>query len=173
MAVEAGLAGRGADRGRPLWDGSPLVGRTILLSAEQGLGDTLHFVRYATRVKECGGRVLLECQPPLVRLLARTAGIDAVVAQGEAPTDWDVHAPLLSLPRIFSTTLETIPADVPYVFPDAEFVSRWANKLEAMIPRAGLKIGLAWRGNPLHPGDRARSFDLSWLEVFRQSGASL
>jgi hypothetical protein len=137
------------------------------------LGDTLHFVRYAARVKDCGGRVVLECQPPLVRLLARTAGIDAVVAQGETLTEWEVHAPLLSLPRIFGTTLETIPVGVPYVLPDPVLVSGWQRKLEELIPAAGLKIGIAWRGNPLHPGDRIRSFTLSWLEGIRTPGVRL
>ena len=150
------------DRGRPLWNGAALAGRTIMLTAEQGLGDTLNFVRYARRVKERGGRVVLECQPPLVELLARTPGIDAVVAQGQPPADWEVQAPLLSLPGLFGTTLETIPAETPYVFPDAELAARWRKELAA---DARLKVGVAWRGNPRHLNDRFRSFAIVQLET--------
>ncbi len=150
------------DRGRPLWDGAPLAGRTILLTAEQGLGDTLQFVRYARHVKDRGGHVMLECQPPLVSLLSRTPGIDAVVTQGQPPAQFDLQAPLMGLPGLFGTTLETIPAEVPYVFPNAELVAHWRQELST---DAGFKIGIAWRGNPRHPGDRFRSFKLSEFET--------
>ena len=161
------------NRGRPLWDGSSLTGRTILLTAEHGLGDTLHFVRYASCVKQCGGRVVLECQSPLVRLIARTAGIDAIVTREESPATWDLQAPLGSLPRIFGTTLDTIPSTVPYVFAGPELTSRWREELEDLLPGPGLTIGLAWRGNPLHPGDRFRSFALSWLNTLRAQNVRL
>jgi tetratricopeptide (TPR) repeat protein len=97
----------------PLWDGSPLHGRTILLHAEQGLGDTLQFIRYARLVHERGGSVLLACQPALVQLLSTCPGIHRVVSQGSALPPFDVWAPLLSLPGILGTTLATVPAQVP------------------------------------------------------------
>ena len=103
---------------QPLWDGSPLDGRTILLHADHGLGDAIQFVRYVPLVRQRGGRVILQCCRPLARLLASSPGIDRVVVLGEDVPDTDVYAPLMSLPRIFGTTLETIPADVPYLFPD-------------------------------------------------------
>src|SRR5207302_4380262 len=91
---------------QPLWDGSPLDGRTILLHAEQGLGDTLQFIRYAPLVKERGGRVVVACQAALVPLLANCPGMDRLIADGPLPP-FDVHAPLLSLPGIFGTSLAT------------------------------------------------------------------
>src|SRR5439155_18151332 len=90
---------------QPLWDGSALDGRTILLHAEQGLGDTLQFIRYAPLVKERGGWVVVACQKALLRLLARTPGVDQLVSYNEPFPPFDVYAPLLSLPRIFGTTL--------------------------------------------------------------------
>jgi tetratricopeptide (TPR) repeat protein len=100
---------------QPLWDGSPLQGKTILLHAEQGIGDTIQFIRYATLVKNRGGRVFVECPIPLLRLLKTVSGIDQLVAQNSPLPDFDTHAPLLSLPHILGTRLETMPAEVPYL----------------------------------------------------------
>src|SRR5262249_39924272 len=136
---------------QPEWDGSPLRGRTILLHAEQGLGDTLQFVRYARLVKARGGTVVLVCQKALLPLLATCPGIDWLVGQGAPLPPFDVQAPLLSLPRIFGTTLATVPADVPYLSADPALVQRWRQEL-AGAP--GLKVGVAWQGNPQFPGDR-------------------
>src|SRR5262249_60648078 len=91
-------------RRQPTWDGSALAGRTVLLPAEQGLGDTLQFIRYAALVKARGGTVVVECQHALVPLLRTCPDIDRVVAVAEALPPIDVQAPLLSLPRIFETT---------------------------------------------------------------------
>ena len=114
---------------QPFWDGAPLAGKTILLHAEQGLGDSLQFIRYAPLVEERGGRVILECQEPLVPLLATCAGIDRVIVCGSTLPDFAVHAPLLSLPVIFGTTLTTLPAQVPYLFADAALVDHWRQEL--------------------------------------------
>ena len=116
----------------PCWEGEPLEGRRILLHVEQGLGDTMQFVRYAPLVKERGGTVVVECQRGLRNLLLRCAGIDRVVELGNALPAFDVHAPLLSLPRIFGTRLETIPADVPYLFADEGLVEEWRERLEGV-----------------------------------------
>ncbi|MCI0460721.1 MAG: tetratricopeptide repeat protein, partial [Gemmataceae bacterium] len=146
---------------QPLWDGSPLAGRTILLHAEQGLGDTLHFIRYAALVKQQGGQVLVECPAVLHRLLASGTGIDELVAPGAPLPAFDVHAPLLSLPALFRTSLSTVPATVPYLFADAQLGAQWRDRLASV---EGLKVGIAWQGNPRHFRDRQRSVLLTEFE---------
>jgi Flp pilus assembly protein TadD len=150
---------------RPLWNGEPLAARTLLLHAEQGLGDTLQFCRYAPLIP-AGGRVVLEAQKPLARLLSRLPGVDEIVIHGEALPPFDLQCPLLSLPRAFGTTLETIPARVPYLSPDATRLADWAERLANI---AGLKVGLVWAGEPrkgwpeLAAIDTRRSIALSTL----------
>ena len=147
------------------WDGSRLDGRTILLDAEQGLGDTLQFIRYATQVQERGGRVIARCQPPLRRLLATCPGIDQVIAQGESLPELDVVAPLMSLPALFGTTLESLPAEIPYLFVDAALETRWRQEL-GMVH--AFKVGIAWQGNRSHHKDRHRSIPLARFEPLSQ-----
>lgn len=143
---------------QPRWDGSPLAGRTILLWAEQGLGDTLHFIRYAALVKELGGRVLVECQKPLLRILEGCDGVDQLLAAGEPLPDFDVHAALLSLPATFNANLGNIPAKVPYLRADPRLVEHWRQELS---PISGFKVGIVWQGNPKHLTDRRRSMPLA------------
>lgn len=144
---------------KPVWDGSPLGEKTLLLCCEQGLGDTLHFVRYARVVKQqFGGRVVFVSQPPLLPLLSRTAGIDKLVSQKDDPPQFDVWAPLLSLPGMLGTRLETIPADVPYLFADEQLVEKWRRKLAG---DSRFKIGIAWQGNKDHQADIQRSVRLA------------
>jgi tetratricopeptide (TPR) repeat protein len=145
---------------QPLWDGSPLDGKAILLYAEQGLGDTVQFLRFVPLVKERGGRVLVASQKPLLPLLSACPWIDRLVALGEPLPEFDVQAPLLSLPRILGTTLATLPARVPYLSADAKLVQRWRDELAAY---PGFRIGVAWQGNPENPADRHRSFPLDSL----------
>ncbi len=114
---------------QPQWDGAGFAGKTILIHAEQGLGDTLQFIRYAPLVKGRGGNVICECQAELVALLKGCAGIDAVVAAGGPLPAFDLQSPLLSLPGIFTTTLTTIPASVPYLHLDTASIQRWREKL--------------------------------------------
>src|SRR5262249_23087139 len=151
-------------RSRPLpqslWDGSPLRGGTILLHAEQGLGDTLQFIRYAPLVKRHGGRVLVGCPEPLARLLNTCPGIDGLLLEGSPLPAVDVHAPLLSLPGILHTTLSTIPAEVPYLFANPELVEQWREELGSV---RAFKVGIAWQGNLEHKGDRRRSMPLSYF----------
>jgi tetratricopeptide (TPR) repeat protein len=146
---------------QPRWDGSPLQGRTILLYAEQGLGDTLQFVRYAPLVRAGGGRVILQCQDALLPLLARTPGIDALVGHSASPPAFDLYAPLVSLPGLLGTTLSNIPAEVPYLFADPDLVAHWRREL---APVSGFRVGIAWQGSPQHPWDRHRSVPLSHFE---------
>jgi Flp pilus assembly protein TadD len=133
--------------GQPLWEGDDIKGKTILLWAEQGLGDTLQFLRYAPLVAARGANVIVECHPLLRRLAAGVDGVVEVV-EYDATCDFDLHLPLLSLPRIFETELSTIPARVPYLpVPDPM-------PLEAS---GDTKVGLVWAGNPNHANDRNRS----------------
>jgi tetratricopeptide (TPR) repeat protein len=142
---------------QPAWDGGPLAGRTLLLYTEQGLGDTLQFVRYAPLLQARGATIFLEAPRPLLPLLSRCAGIDRLLAQGEPLPAFDLHAPLLSLPRLLGTTLATVPASIPYLHADPTLIERWRGEL-ARLP--GLKVGIAWQGSPQYKGDRFRSIPL-------------
>jgi Flp pilus assembly protein TadD len=155
-----GRAGR-RNFAQPRWDGTPLAGRTILLWAEQGLGDALQFVRYAALVRRRGGVVLVEAPPQLLPLLKSCPGIDRLLPAGGPLPDFDVQAPFLSLPGLLRTTLETIPAPVPYLSPEPQRLRRWGEELRA-IP--GFKIGIAWQGSPTYGGDRHRSIPLKHFE---------
>ena len=143
----------------PEWQGEPLDGRTLLLFAEYGLGDALHFVRYLQMVTAKGGRIILQVQPALASLLRQLPDV-TVVARGEKLPPFDLQLPLMSLPQIFRTTLDTIPADVPYLHPDPARLARWRAALAGV---AALKVGVAWAGNPKHKGDRQRSLSAEAL----------
>ncbi|MBY6264852.1 tetratricopeptide repeat protein [Azospirillum sp. 412522] len=156
---------------QPRWQGEPLEGRSILVYAEQGHGDTLHFARYVPLLAERtgaerAGRVTLVAQPGLVRLLKRMPGIDSVHAVNEPVRDFDVHTPLLSLPGFFGTTLDTIPVQVPYLAPDPADIETWRQRIPV---HGGVRIGLVWAGDPrphmLHANatDQRRSMALSDL----------
>ena len=145
----------------PLWLGKELLdGKTILLHAEQGLGDTIQFARYATLLASRGARVILEVQRPLVRLLSRLQGVAAVIAREEALPHYDFHCPLLSLPLACGTTLETIPADHAYIAPADAAISFWRTRL----PQWRFRVGLVWSGERSHDNDLNRSMRLATLE---------
>jgi len=129
---------------QPQWKGEPLHGQTILLHAEGGFGDAIQFARFVPDVAKRGGTVLLECQPTLVSLLQQVPGISGVFGRGQALPPFDWQAPLVSLPLALGTTLETIPAQVPYLSPPPQLIPRWKEKLAA---DASLKIGLVWAGS--------------------------
>ncbi|MGE5366831.1 MAG: tetratricopeptide repeat protein [Betaproteobacteria bacterium] len=149
------------NRGRRLWLGEfPLHGKTILLHAEQGLGDTIQFARYAPLLAAQGAKVVLEVQPELKSLLSRLDGVTAVVARGEAPPPFDVHCPLGSLPLALKTELPSVPAAIPYLSADDGHLSQWSARIEE-LPHP--RIALAWAGNPAHDNDRNRSIALSTL----------
>ncbi|MEO8203955.1 MAG: tetratricopeptide repeat protein [Betaproteobacteria bacterium] len=146
----------------PLWLGEPsLAGKSIVLHAEQGLGDTLQFCRYAPLVAAQGARVILEVPVALKTVLAGLPGAARVVAHGEPlPVPGarpDFHCPLLSLPLAFRTTLETIPQEVPYLRADRRLVEVWRKRLG---PRRGLRIGLAWLATNRTAYGRRRSIAL-------------
>jgi tetratricopeptide (TPR) repeat protein len=144
---------------QPLWKGEPLEGSRILLHAEQGLGDTLQFVRYAPLVAARGGNVVLEVQTRLHRLLRHAPGAAAVIRRGEALPEVDWQCPLMSLPWAFNTELNSIPAPIPYVHPDPARVAAWGQRLAGN----SLRIGLAWGGSPNFPHERWRSIPLEQL----------
>ena len=153
---------------QPRWDGAPLAGRRLLLHAEQGLGDTLQFARYAGLIprknpKTDRSRVILECQPPLTGLLARLGGVDSVVGEGLPLPEFDVRIPLLSLPGIFGTALETIPGQRPYLSADPVRSERWRIHMESHAPSPALRVGLCWSGNPKHRNDANRSLPAELL----------
>jgi tetratricopeptide (TPR) repeat protein len=145
----------------PMWDGRPLPGGTVLLHAEQGLGDTLQFARYAALVAARCGSVILESQKELAALLRDVPGVARVVPRGEPLPAFDAHAPLMSLPALFGTTLQSIPWDGPYVHADPQRAAQWD-----LAPHAGdarLKVGLVWAGRPQQWDDRKRSLSLDLL----------
>jgi tetratricopeptide (TPR) repeat protein len=156
------------DFAAPLWLGEEsLAGRTILLHAEQGMGDALQFARYVPLVATRGARVVLEVPPPLTRLMSSVAGVAQVIGRGEALPPFDFHCPLLSLPLAFRTVRDAIPAGVPYLFPSAERAARWKQS----VPDTGVRrIGLAWAGNADFKGDRSRSIGLERLSPLLSVG---
>jgi len=135
---------------KPVWDGSPLAGKTILIQAEQGFGDTFNFLRYLPVLKAQGARVIFECQPGLRRLLIQCGYIDVLVERTPnfvVPSDFDVHAMLMSLPRIMQTTLETLPPTLPYLKPEAWLLQRWQARFAS---DTRFKVGLVWSGKLTH-----------------------
>ncbi len=142
---------------RPVWQGESLRGKTILLHAEQGLGDTIQFIRYASLVKQLGATVIVGCPKTLSRLLENCPGIDRLVVQDDDLPAFDVHAPIMSLPGIFKTTVANIPAPIPYFFVQTALLESWRERLSRLD---GFKIGISWQGNPKFPGDRFRSIPL-------------
>jgi Flp pilus assembly protein TadD len=151
---------------QPQWDGSPLEGRTILLYTEQGFGDAIQFIRYLPLVVQRGGKVIVECQTELQRLLRTMHERYEIVAHGEPLPTFDLHSPLLSLPLVFRTTLENIPNIVPYLHADAQDAQRWQERLENHLPK--VKVGLVWGGRPTHKNDHNRSIKLSNLAPLGQ-----
>jgi Tfp pilus assembly protein PilF len=154
------MAGFALPLGIPRWTGEPLAGRSLLLVAEQGLGDTLQFIRYARPLKELGARVVLACPKALGRLLASHAALDELFVLGSAeelPRS-DFYLPLLSAPGMFGTTASTIPCNIPYLAADPELTDAWGRELARID---GFKIGIVWQGWRDYRFDRWRSIPLA------------
>ena len=147
--------------GRPRWDGGGLGGKTILLYAEQGFGDAIQFVRYAPLVAERGGKVIVVCQPKLKALFESIAGVSSVLSTSEPQPEFDLCCSLLNLPRIFNTTVDAIPAQIPYVHPDRERLSYWRTRLA--MDAAPVKVGLCWATEGISTIASARSLTLDML----------
>jgi tetratricopeptide (TPR) repeat protein len=143
---------------KPLWDGSDLDGRTLLVHVEQGFGDTLQFCRYLESLARAQGRIVLVAPAPLKRLLQGLEGV--TMASADALPPFDVHVPLMSLARIMGTRLETIPAAVPYLAVEPADVAAWRRRLGS---DRDLKVGIVWSGNPKHKYDNHRSLTAAQL----------
>jgi len=145
----------------PFWDGEDLTGKTIFVYPEQGLGDIIQFVRYLPMLRQRGGRVAFDIPLPMTRLMWDLDGIDVSLKDGDTLPPFDCHIPLLELPRLYGTTLDTIPAAKAYLHADKDLVEAWGERLGA---KAGLRVGLVWGGSTGHLNDRNRSID---PELFR------
>jgi tetratricopeptide (TPR) repeat protein len=159
---------------QPLWLGEEsIAGKTILLHAEQGLGDTIQFCRYAKPVALLGAKVILEVHPPLVNLLAGLEGVSQLLGQGNALPPFDYHCPLMSLPLALKTRLSTVPADIPYLKTDAKRSQLWKDKLGE---RRKTRVGLVWSGGSrpnmpeLWSVNNRRNIPLAKLAPLRNDG---
>lgn len=144
----------------PMWDGSDLAGKRIVLHGEQGFGDVIQFSRYAPLVAARGGRVIIRCQPELVGLMKHIKGVESAMStQCIIPADVTLHCPLMSLPLVFGTQLGSIPAEVPYLSAGEEKRSAWRMQLASLGKQ--LKVGLVWAGRTTYLNDRYRSMSLA------------
>jgi tetratricopeptide (TPR) repeat protein len=148
---------------QPQWDGGDLSGKTILLHAEQGFGDSIQMIRYAPLVRDRGGRVIVLCRRELAELFASVNGIEQRIIEGETLPAFDLHVPLMSLPAAMGTTLQTIPNIVPYVRADPASIEQWKQKLAAT---SGKRVGLVWLGSVAF-GDQRRQIDAAMLHPLR------
>jgi tetratricopeptide (TPR) repeat protein len=144
----------------PQWDGGELRGRTLVVVCEQGLGDTLQFVRYVPLLAGRGASVIVECQPALRDILQSVEGISQLVAYGDPLPSHDLQVRLMSLPHLFGTRMGNIPRQIPYIRADAGREAMWKSKLTG----GGFKIGINWQGNKTFSTDRMRSIPLAAFE---------
>jgi len=149
-------------RGKPLWLGEyPLAGKTVLLHAEQGFGDTIQFARYVPRLAASGPKkIVLEVQSQLTALMARLDGGASVIARGEAPPPFDLHCPLGSLPLAMGTDVADVPVPIPYLSADDSTLAKWSPRIGPLEPP---RVALAWSGNASHDNDRNRSIPFARL----------
>ena len=146
---------------QPRWDGTPLADRTLLIHWEQGIGDTIQFSRYLTLLT--GGKLIFVIPSILASLLKNLPQVDTIITHDqldkEPDISYDIWIPLLSLPQHFATTLDNIPATVPYLYPDLFKVEQWHQR----FAQNHFKIGIVWAGNPNHQDDRNRSCSLTYF----------
>ncbi|MCL2648911.1 MAG: tetratricopeptide repeat protein [Phycisphaerales bacterium] len=149
---------------QPSWRGEPLAGKHLLLTAHQGLGDALQFIRYAAMLRRSAGRITLEIPLPLAEVVRSCDGIDEVIIQGQPLPQADLCVPLMALPRLFHTRLETIPAQTPYLRANPQRIARWRDYLNRATAPGERLVGIAWQGNPHHQWDQFRSARLRDFE---------
>jgi tetratricopeptide (TPR) repeat protein len=142
---------------QPRWDGSRLEDQTLLVHCEQGYGDTFQFIRYIRMARQRAAKLIVGTQAPLLQLLT-ASGVPNLVPAGSALPPFDVHSPLMSLPRVLGTELSTVPADVPYLFADSALAKKWRGYFEAY---PGYKVGIVWQGRKEYRGDQLRSIPLA------------
>ncbi len=161
-----GFRSRRPDYVQPQWRGEEIAGKTILLHLEQGRGDAIQFIRYAAPIADRGATVILHCPPELARLMESVRGVARIIST-EEQCGFDVHSPLMSLPHALGTTLETIPAGVPYIHADQELARSWRERLShgpvSSAATPGRNVGLVWAGSPDHVLDDRRSIPLARL----------
>lgn len=158
--LDGGIS-HGFDPGK-LWTGDqPIAGKTVLVHFEQGLGDTLQFVRYVDRMVDAGARVVLRVQDALLPLLREYTGTAQVIGENDRVPDFDLHCPLLSLPFAFKTGATDIPAAVPYLRADPQRSAQWREVIGDAANRP--RVGIAWAGLGAHPDNRNRSIRLAEL----------
>lgn len=145
---------------KPQWDGETLPEGRLLIVADQGFGDCIQFARYIPWVAERAPRPTLACSGDLVPILRQIPGVGRIANRWEAAGEFDAYIPLSGLPRLAGTTLETIPALIPYLHPDPARIAAWKSRLDALTPRGKRRIGLVWAGRPTHKNDRKRSVKL-------------
>lgn len=147
---------------KPKWGGGTFKGKTLLVHAEQGFGDTIQFVRFLPLVKAMGGKVILQVQQPLVRLFSDLAAADAICSiegAGEAIHDFDFYIPLMSLPGLLNIEIQNLAQESAYLTANRRFVEKWKRRPGGK----GLHIGLVWSGNPVHPRNTKRNFPVDQL----------
>jgi hypothetical protein len=148
----------------PRWDGTPFQGKTLLIYGEQGLGDTMQFIRYAPLVKQRGGQVFVACQAALQPLLAGARGIDRLLIQDSKLPPFDIQVPLLSLPGVMQTSPSAVPAPIPYLHAKTELVEQWKREKSA----SHFLVGVAWQGKPTYLFDRQRSIPFARFAVLAE-----
>lgn len=156
---------------QPMWQGGNVEGKRFLVHAEQGFGDVIQFCRYVPLLKkQHNPHLIFEVPPELESLMRTVGGFDELVVKTTANNahlpPFDIHCPLMSLPLIMGTDLDTIPADVPYLTADPEKSAAWKSRLETL--GGGLKVGVGWAGRPSHPRDAGRSMQLAQFAPFAQ-----
>jgi tetratricopeptide (TPR) repeat protein len=158
---------------KPRWDGTSFAGKRLLVHCEQGSGDALQFARYLPRVKALGGTVIFETTQPLINIFQHFPGVDRLVEMAshqKSELEFDLYVPLLSLPGIFQTALETIPDEVPYIFADPQKKEAWQNRFD----NYKFKVGIVWAGGSMHQKDNLRSCHLNqFLPLTRIPGLQI
>lgn len=136
---------------QPIWDGSNPAGKTILIYAEQGLGDTFQFIRYVRLLKKLGAKIIFQSQKPASDILKQCDYIDQIIVRGEILPSFDMYIPLMSLPLVFNTTTKTIPQDIPYLHASSDLIDYWGKQLAQddtqQERKKSFKIGICWQGN--------------------------
>lgn len=149
---------------QPKWQGELLKGKTVLLYCEQGLGDTIHFIRFAKELKDLGATTIAHIQPPLLALLQGCKGIDYLIPNSlKIDQHFDFHCSLLDVAQVLQIDESNIPNDVPYIHTPKHLIDYWRGILSRELPAAKIRVGIVWQGNPDHQADMFRSVTLSAL----------
>lgn len=148
---------------KPQWDGKPMPDGTLMLIGDQGFGDTIQFCRYIPDVARLCPKLIMACSSEMKPIVMQQAGITQYFDRWEDMPAFDAYCPLSGLPRLFATTLETIPAPIPYVRADPAKAEHWRRRLDALVPEGYRRLGLVWAGRPAHGNDFNRSMPLDRL----------